>query len=327
VSRLVRDDLAGSAPARSHVFVEVPAPWPADWRAATGYPDTLRSALTWLADQHLVEVRDHLILPERPNPAGLVRFIAYRLPPGPAAGLTRHEYLAPPALLGDLAAAAFAPGGDLEPFASYRSGPGDVRDFFVCTHGSQDACCARLGLPVYRALRRHTGRSGGRLRVWRTSHIGGHRFAPTLVEMPTGRYWGHLDGSLAEVVAGRLAEPSALAGAYRGRALVAPLAQPLERALFLAYGWRWDDTPMEATVEVAGRVYRGGRQPTGPVEEALVTVTYADPAGGRQAQVTAPVVVAGTIPTAGCGKLPGAVPRYRIPPEVSTLRVRNSNPS
>lgn len=325
VSRLVRDDLAGSAPACSHLFVAVPPPWPADWRAAPGYPDSLRSALGWLADQHLLQVRDHLILPDPADPPGLVRFVGYQLPAGPAAEFIRHEYLVPADLLGDLAVAAFTPGGDLRPFAGHRAGPPGVRDVFVCTHGSQDACCGRLGLPVYRALRRLAGRSGDRLRIWRTSHIGGHRFAPTLVEMPTGRYWGHLDGSLAEVVAGRLAPPHELAARYRGRALLAPLAQPVERALFLAYGWAWDAAPVAATIEVAGRTYSGGRQPSDPVPTALVTLSYADPAGGGPARVTAPVVLDGSIPTAGCGRLPGAVPRYRVAADVSTLSVTSGH--
>jgi hypothetical protein len=312
VSRLVGDDLVGSTPARDHVFVEAPAPWPRDWRAAGGYPGGMREALARLAGEHGVEVKDHLILPESPPAPGRVRFLAYLLPAGPAARLDRHEYLVPPDQLAGLATALLGPGGDLRPYAAYRVGGGAVRDFFVCTHGSRDACCGRLGVPVYQALRWHAGMSSGRLRVWRTSHIGGHRFAPTLVELPTGRYWGHLDGGLAETLVTRTAPPAALAAAYRGRMLVAPLAQAVERRLFLRHGWAWDEVPIEATIEVGGRRYGDRGQPAEAVGSALVRLHHGRPADGPPRQVTARVVADGTITTAGCGKLIATVPRYRV---------------
>jgi len=320
VSRLVDDELAGSAPARDHVFVEVPPPWPSDWRDASGYPASMKDALHRLEGEYGIEVKDHLILPEGPTVPGRVRFLAYLLPAGPASRLARHEYLAPPDLLGDLAAAVLGPSGDLRPFARYRVSAGDVRDYFVCTHGSRDACCGRLGVPIYQTLRRHAALSAGRLRVWRTSHIGGHRFAPTLVELPTGRYWGHLDSDLTDLLATRGAPPSALAGAYRGRMLVAPLAQPVERRLFLDRGWAWDEVPIEATIEVGDRHYGDRSQPSGPVESALVTLAHGQPADGPPDRLVARVVTDGTIPTAGCGKLTSSVPRYRLAPDPPTLQ-------
>src|SRR5262249_46855313 len=48
--------------------------------------------------------------------------------------------------------------------------------YFVCTNGQRDLCCARFGLPVYSALRE---RVAGR--VWQTTHLGGHRFAPNIL--------------------------------------------------------------------------------------------------------------------------------------------------
>jgi len=317
VSRLVGDQLVGSAAARDHIFVEAPQPWPADWRRAPGYPDSLRRTLHRLTDRPGGNVKDHLILPDPAwSSPGLVRFMAYRLPGGPAARLVRHEYLAPADLIGAIAEAVLGGAGDLRPFAPYRSEPGEVRDIFVCTHGSRDLCCSRFGIPIYQALRKRAEQSGGRLRVWRTSHIGGHRFAPTLIEMPVGRYWGHLDRPMIDELADRATPPANLAAAYRGRALLPPLAQPVERALFLSHGWAWDDVAIEATIDVAGHTYDAGRQPATPVDRAVVTLAYPDPVRHVPAQVTAVVVADGTTPTAGCGSSISTVPRYRI----ATLR-------
>jgi len=313
VSRVAGQQLVGSAVARDHIFVEVPLPWPHDWRAAPGYPASLRRTLKRLADSPGVSPKDHLILPDpawsRP---GLVRFLAYRLPCGPAARMIRHEYLAPADLIGDIARAVLDDTGDRRPFDAYRREDGEIRDLFVCTHGSRDACCSRFGIPIYQSLHREAEVSNGRLRVWRTSHIGGHRFSPTLIEMPTGRYWGHLDSSMLHELAYRATTPASLSAAYRGRALLAPLAQPVEKALFFAGGWAWDDTFFDATIEVDGRTYDAGQQPASPTDRAVVTISFIDRVKRVPVTVTADVVADGTTPTAGCGNPLGEVPRYRI---------------
>lgn len=59
--------------------------------------------------------------------------------------------------------------------------------YFVCTHGRRDACCAREGLPTYQRLREAVND-----RVWQTSHLGGHRFAPVVLWLPHNYLLGRL---------------------------------------------------------------------------------------------------------------------------------------
>lgn len=59
--------------------------------------------------------------------------------------------------------------------------------FLVCTHGSRDICCGSLGPRLAQALR-----AAGHQEVWEVSHIGGHRFAPTLWHLPSWRFYGRL---------------------------------------------------------------------------------------------------------------------------------------
>jgi hypothetical protein len=59
--------------------------------------------------------------------------------------------------------------------------------YLVCTNARRDPCCARFGLPVYEKAREIVGEA-----AWQTSHIGGHRFAATLVTLPHGVYYGYL---------------------------------------------------------------------------------------------------------------------------------------
>ncbi|MFP6684454.1 MAG: sucrase ferredoxin, partial [Polyangiaceae bacterium] len=60
--------------------------------------------------------------------------------------------------------------------------------FLVCTHGRRDRCCAKHGVAVYTAIEEHLKRG----EVWQCSHLGGHRFAATVLHLPTGNHYGRL---------------------------------------------------------------------------------------------------------------------------------------
>lgn len=130
------------------------------------------------------------------------------------------------------------PGGAAR-FGRYRQETAHGRDVLVCTHGSRDACCGKFGYPVYDLLRRrHAARE--RLRVWRTTRIGGHRFAPTMIDYPEGRYWGHLEPWAVERLAARRGPVSDLHPFYRGwSGLGSPFEQVAEREIFAREGWAW----------------------------------------------------------------------------------------
>jgi hypothetical protein len=101
----------------------------------------------------------------------------------------------------------------------------------VCTNGRRDACCALYGRPVAQALAaRYPGQ------VWESSHLGGHRFAPTALLLPGGYAYGRLSvESAARVLdaaaAGRLYLPG-----LRGRSSLERAAQVAEVAVREAVG-------------------------------------------------------------------------------------------
>ncbi|UQN08452.1 sucrase ferredoxin [Deinococcus sp. QL22] len=111
--------------------------------------------------------------------------------------------------------------------------PATSPDVHVCTHGTVDAACGRYGVPVHAALR-----SAG-LRAWRTGHFGGHRFAATAVDLPSGYLWAHLTPELAVRVARREVHPAEVARHLRGFAGLPRLGQILDRELLIRYGWAW----------------------------------------------------------------------------------------
>jgi hypothetical protein len=59
--------------------------------------------------------------------------------------------------------------------------------FLVCTNGKRDRACARYGAPVYHAMAAVDAQQ-----AWRSTHLGGHRFAATALVLPHGYMFGHL---------------------------------------------------------------------------------------------------------------------------------------
>lgn len=58
----------------------------------------------------------------------------------------------------------------------------------VCTNGKRDACCAEFGRPVVTALADAFPQE-----TWETTHLGGHRFAATMLVLPHGLSYGRID--------------------------------------------------------------------------------------------------------------------------------------
>ncbi|MDE0451881.1 MAG: hypothetical protein OXI90_08940 [Gammaproteobacteria bacterium] len=102
----------------------------------------------------------------------------------------------------------------------------EASQYFVCTNGQRDLCCARFGLPAYARLRELVGE-----RAWQTTHVGGHRFAPNVLTLPQGVLYGrvrpeNVPGFVEDVEAGRLARDH-----VRGRSALPAEAQAAEIAL------------------------------------------------------------------------------------------------
>jgi hypothetical protein len=92
--------------------------------------------------------------------------------------------------------------------------------YLVCTNGKRDPCCALYGLPLYNNLTRELGRS-----VWQTTHLGGHRFAPTLVRFPEGVYYGRLSPEEVDAFVANQQRDQIYLENYRGRTCYSDVAQ------------------------------------------------------------------------------------------------------
>ncbi|MBE9213610.1 sucrase ferredoxin [Plectonema cf. radiosum LEGE 06105] len=115
-----------------------------------------------------------------------------------------------------------------------------TRDILVCTHGSHDKCCAKYGNPFFRqALATVEDLSLSDVRVWQSSHFGGHRFAPTMIDLPEARYYGRLEPKSFAAILTRTGDIECFKNVYRGWGVLPWQVQFLERELMLNYGWKW----------------------------------------------------------------------------------------
>lgn len=119
---------------------------------------------------------------------------------------------------------------------SSRGDQSTRRDVLVCTHGRRDVCCGTGGTEL--ALRLAGMKAREDVHIWRSSHTGGHRFAPTFIVLPEGTGWAFADVDLVGRVLDRTAPFAQVAGHYRGCAgLPGPQVQVLEREVLKEVGW------------------------------------------------------------------------------------------
>ncbi|WP_344568185.1 sucrase ferredoxin [Streptomyces axinellae] len=150
--------------------------------------------------------------------------------PGPLSGSRSHAR-------SDTRAAGLGPG--------WRPYEGDPLAL-VCTNGKRDRCCALLGRPLAAELE-----ASGAANVWEISHIGGHRFAPTLLVLPYGYAYGRLGAVAVKGVLDAVRDGHVLTEGCRGRSA-------------------WDRPGQAADLAV--------RERTGEIRAAALTVLATTPA-------------------------------------------------
>jgi Sucrase/ferredoxin-like len=213
------EPLAGTAPVAGRwLAIEQPGPWGA--RALTGshFPTELGRALNLKADAAGVRIA----MIRRPgqhaehDPAAPRRVFLADTRPG---RIALWSWSTPdPATLLDL-------DFDVPGKPEYEAGP----LLLVCTNAKRDACCALLGRALSGWLAEDPETDADA--VWESDHLGGHRFAPTAVVLPSGYVYGRLDGpaarqTLREAAAGRIG-----AQHCRGRSTWSRPGQAAELAL------------------------------------------------------------------------------------------------
>lgn len=244
VSQANGEDPIGSAIVVEHyLIIEAPQPWKTSiWIEPDPMPEGVLEALQFVWDTG-GNIRQLAIAPDKEySDPDYTRVLYYRRPTKAFAQFEKQEFVIPHALLGSLALALLKHPEELSNFDQYRQPTGHIRELLVCTHGNVDAACSRFGYPIYKKLRtEYAGKAEPYLRVWRCSHFGGHQFAPTLVDLPQGQYWGHLQPNILDPLVKRQGDLKQLYPYYRGWGGLSKFEQIAEREIWLQEGWQWLD--------------------------------------------------------------------------------------
>ncbi len=271
-----------------YLLLEWPLPWPADLAAIPAL-----APLAALAGERGWRLQG-LVADER-APSRTV--IAYEAPPGPFRAFIRREMVVPAREAVQAATAlldAPAPPPAATPPSAATPGGHDV---LVCSHGARDRCCGSLGTRLAERLAERVAGSGAgataSVRVWRTSHTGGHRFAPTAIILPEGTMWGYLGLEVLESILRRDVPAAEVLTGYRGcSGLPARELQALERAVLAELGWQ----VLEAAR--SGSVVRPAGSPVDAWSEATLELEWED---GHHLAYTAEVGVARRMQIPDCG--------------------------
>ncbi len=237
VARAMGTPVGGTAAAfGATLLIEVPQPWP---KSIEDHP--LLGELIPVAKelgirlQGIVPARD----PETPRNGGdAIKLVLYRRT-GSGSTFAGFERVEATAAVDELPTTVRGPWD--------KVAPADRTEVLICAHGKRDRCCGSLGT----ISATHAVANG--ITALRTSHLGGHRFAPTATILPEGTAWAWLDDDLLASIVDRTVDPAQLRAHYRGSAGIDhPAAQLIEGEAFFDVGWSWLDRPRSAQVRPDG---------------------------------------------------------------------------
>ena len=251
------ETLVGTAvPADTFILLETPQPWVKPALLSEGVPESLRQVIKPLLQSGL-RVRVHLIANEATPTQTQRRILVFQRTAFSRLGTVSQglgmrlasDYQAweiqaetpiqmAPALNSFLHESTRTQGDQwqVRPITRHT-----LRHLMICTHASHNECCGIYGYPFYQAAIAHIQQLGlaQQVKPWQISHIGGHRFAPTLIDFPQGRYYGNLDESSLQCLLKQRGAIAPLLSTYRGWSLLPKPLQILEAELMRQHGWDW----------------------------------------------------------------------------------------
>ncbi|MFD0056257.1 sucrase ferredoxin [Streptomyces sp. NPDC127168] len=123
--------------------------------------------------------------------------------------------------------------GDHRGFDSALGGGPHLGDplALVCTNGKRDRCCALLGRPLAAELA-----ASGEAGVWEVTHLGGHRFSPTVLVLPHGYAYGRVQAHDVKEILHGAREGRIVVQGCRGNSAWERPGQAAELALRSALG-------------------------------------------------------------------------------------------
>ncbi|TLF50630.1 sucrase ferredoxin [Halomonas urmiana] len=210
LSREQEDPLGGSAAhAERNLLISWPrAKWTRNLRHASGMPDSLVRMLDAIAADGR---RINLI--HRREQAGDVHRV-FLMP-------ERRGFVVPREAL-EAFLTAWRSGATL---AAWEEAPVERDLLLCCTHGKKDKCCAKYGYQTYKRLAEEVSTHELPFDVWESSHLGGCRFAASLILLSPVRKYGRITPQQALPFLQAEARGRRFLPGYRGDSHLTPAQQ------------------------------------------------------------------------------------------------------
>ncbi|NER79389.1 MAG: sucrase ferredoxin [Leptolyngbya sp. SIO1D8] len=246
------ESLIGTAtPADTFILIETPQPWIKPALLSDGLPESLRQLVKSLLGPG-TRTRVHLIANEYTSTHGRRRILIFQrasLAGNPDPGFFQRpigEYkawtidVATPEEMAPALSEFLGQSASAKRISRWRDRSAQ-RHLMICTHASHNDCCGIYGYPFYQETITHIQQMKltSHIQPWEISHIGGHRFAPTLIDFPQGRYYGNLNEAALECLLKQRGAIAPLLSTYRGWSLLPKPLQILEKKLWQQHGWKW----------------------------------------------------------------------------------------
>ncbi|MCX5424179.1 sucrase ferredoxin [Streptomyces sp. NBC_00078] len=233
VSQELDEPISGTAAtARTWLLLEQPGPWGADALTSSHLDPAVGRALESAAKDTGVRIA----LIRRPGrhadfgtPAARQVYAAHTMP---GKAWLHSATACDPRVLLDLDFAALGQGDHttFDAVLAARPHTGDPLAL-VCTNGKRDRCCALLGRPLAAELA-----SSGVEGVWEVTHLGGHRFSPTLLVLPYGYAYGRAEAHAVKEILSDVQEGRIVVEGCRGGSAWERPGQAAELAVRTAAG-------------------------------------------------------------------------------------------
>ena len=243
-STSVEEPLAGTAPLWGWcICIEVPLPWDTDILYSKFFQDNLLTTELKGYSESIPGLRIQALASDKNKPQNNIRVLSFKYQ---NQELVKSEYIFPfPDFKESIR--TLINNEDIESIEKYNHTNKNVRDYLVCTHGNRDMCCGYWGYQLYKQLEMNY--SSETIRFWRTSHLGGHRFAPTILSIDDARYWGRLKATDFDRIINKNLQSSDITDIYRGKATCISVEEQLiEKELFKIFKWDLDKKQFNMTL-------------------------------------------------------------------------------
>ncbi len=292
-SALVGDSHLGSAGHDDHyLLVELPLPWPKsieDHPLLAGVGASTSTAPASTGSTRILAILSDRPAPVAPDGTPVHRLIAYRGGDGVTfSHFARHEGFVRREDLVDAIDDVLR--GELDHLDPSDDG---VTDVLICTHGTRDRCCGQEGARLFLDL---AAADPGQARIWRTSHTGGHRFAPIALTFPDGYTWGRITSTDLLGILDRSVGADRVVDRNRGcLGFAEPEAQVADTMALAASGWEWMAGPRAARIRA------------GSGSEMTVAI------GNDRASFEVTVACGAPVPVPACGEPIEAAKKTTVP--------------